>query len=165
MAFELSSDITTATISFQITMNGSDAVVQIPIGFDDELKRNYVLHICMAPFVGAVQSEFELTFFISIYDEKMDAFLAPLWCGKELRNFIPEAPHIARIRIALLTAIEAMISKLSPQHVRVFTYQANLPKKALRKFNLIATLFHHKGYRCGEGDPYHGRRIWMFEKK
>jgi hypothetical protein len=165
MAFELSPDISTDTISFQITMDGTDALVQIPVGFDAEQCLNYTLWVVFSPSVGDFFGEFELTFYVLEWCEDTDRDPRHIWDGLAMRQVTSDSLHLERIAMALHVAVSALIKKLSPQRVHMSTLTPHLPRKALRKFNMIATLFRQNGYRSGKGDSYHGRHIWMIVKQ
>ena len=165
MAFELSKDVSTDRLSLQITQNGSDAVAQIPLGFDADLARNYSLMVTFSPAVGDGPGEFELVFFIIEFDEMGGNVLQEISDGRAMRAVTQDRQHLDMIGIALLTAVDALITKISPRRIHMSTMTPHLPNKALRKFNMIATLFSQKGYRSGKGNAYHGRHIWMIEKQ
>lgn len=164
MSFELSSDLLDGEFAFQFTAVGSDFVIQMPIGFNSAEERVFSLFVALSPPAGAVVGEFELVFCLIDTDEKTGEELGRIWDGLHARRILTEHTHRALVLSAILATVHFLIDQISPVRVHMITHSPDLPDKALRKFNRIATLFGQNGYRSGQCDRYHGQRLWIMEK-
>lgn len=164
MSFELSPDLLDGELAFQFSEIGSDFVVQIPIGFDQDDERVFSLFVALSPPVGAIEGEFELIFCLIDTDERSGEEIGRIWDGLHTRRVVAEPEHRTLILDAAFVAIVFLIEQISPSIVHMVTHTPDLPEKALLKFNRIATLFSQNGYRSGQCDRYHGQRIWIMHR-
>lgn len=151
------------TLEISVTTNGSSFVAQLPIGYDDETEFRYSALVAMESLIGYGGDTKELVFCLVEYDPETDA-LFEIWDGRETRFKIRDEQHRNAVMSAILQMTQALIDDVKPRVVSMVTHSANLPEKALTKYNRIAAIFHDAGYKAGKTDVWHGRHTWMMER-
>ena len=145
---------------FEIFTNGSDAVVQTTIGYDDITENTYSVFVTLSPQGGG---DLELAFCL-IESDVDEASEHTYWDGSQTRALIPLSADRARIVAAICTAVKILINRVSPPVVYHSTHAADLPDEALKKHLAVNGVFANHGYLVEEGEVHHGRRLWIMER-
>ena len=68
-----------------------------------------------------------------------------------------------RIRVmgAVCAAVGCLIDVAEPLGIKMQTHTADLPLKALMKYDRVSTVFTDRGYEGGKTEHYHG--LWFYE--
>ncbi len=162
MAFHLFWDDETS-IEFELAQNGTEGVVTTQFGYDDITDDTYSLMVSLSPPAGAAPGEFEIVFCIIQYDHDEECSYQ-LWDGQQTRNHFPDGEHRAACLWGVLECAKILIDQHSPQIVSMHAYTPDLPSKALRKYNAVASVFSEAGFTVGQPDPFHGRQMWLMER-
>ena len=144
-----------------VTPKNREAIAIIPIGYDDETDIDFKMLVTLSPIPGYGEDGYELAFAIIEIEDGCETLR---WNGLDTRRAIPDPGHRSLIRAALGLAVQRLIDDTKPSIISMFTYEADLPPAALRKFHDVGLIIKAAGYRGGRADPYHGRHVWMFER-
>lgn len=141
-----------------------EAVVTIPIGYDDTTLCVFSLVVALATFPGASVGMYEQVFYIQEFDPDTDHF-HEFWDGRDTQRVVSDRHHRGLVLDALRDATEHLIQLVNPRVVTFMTHGDDLPAKALAKYEMLADTYRHAGYSAVEGERFHGRRIWMAERE
>jgi hypothetical protein len=142
---------------------GSDRIVRVGIGFDDETEVTYSAVVAFSPIPGYGDGCYELTFAL-VESSGPDTDICWNYDGLATKGKIPAPADRKLVLAAVLIAVQALIDDVNPAVVEMVTHTPDLPQKALGKFNRIAALFGDRGYMAGKADEWHGRHIWMMKR-
>ena len=146
---------------FDVLNSGNSYFVQVLVGYDDLEDITYCLHITLDEMIGGAGQE--LQFYILEYDGSAENNFN-YFSAKDLALKIPSQDRVL-IRACLLRGIEELIMVDLPERVFLCTFDADAPRKADRKFVLIADVFEAKGYEVKTADPYYGQRVWWMNRR
>ena len=142
--------------------NGTELLVSLPIGYDDETGDAYNIVNTLSPYPGHSPDGFEQAFFISEKPADVDGVYS-IYDGLDSKNKLGGVIERAKILKAILTTTEFLIDTVKPKMVAMSTMRP-LPEKALRKYRLVLGVYEAKGYETGETDPYNGLRFFAAVK-
>ncbi|WP_146173366.1 hypothetical protein [Sphingomonas faeni] len=148
-----------------ILRGNEEFLARVPVGFDDDTGAVYSVFAALSPLIGyADVPGYECVF--SIIEASHDeAHMRDCWDGLETEPLIPDSEHRGHILNLICMVVGRLVDAAQPGIVSMTTHSPNLPEKALLKFNQICTVFHEKGYTVWLSDSYHGRYVWMMERK
>lgn len=144
-----------------VERNGSSHLVLIPIGYDLDDDKSYLLMVTFDVLPGGL---YELAFGIVEHDGEHDSDYT-YWDGLELRAKIPSADDRAKILSVLLAVSRYLIDIVKPDEAIMCTHVAGLPKKALRKFEEVCSIIRTCGYDIADYDEYHGQVVWRMVRR
>lgn len=150
-------------VEADVFQGDGEAIVTIPIGYDDETHCVYSAVIALSPIIGAPNGSYEQVFYLLEYDPDSSTS-HEYWDGESTRHFISKKDDRHSVLEAICTATDHLIQLVRPRIVSFMTHTQNLPDRALRKYETVASVYRRAGYDAREGEPYHGRRIWMAER-
>jgi len=137
--------------------NGSEKLVIVGIGYDDQEPLNYTLVAGFSPMAGG-----DMEYFFHVVEANEETGEAyPHYSGKDTR-FLKGDDRQAVLE-ALLAATRCLLDSRLPKRVFRITYDENPPDKALGKHYLVAQVFEEYGYKVTIADPWHGHRAWWME--
>lgn len=151
-------------LPLNILRGNEEFIVRIPVGFDDDTGAVYSAFVAFSPLAGHADIPgYECVF--SVIEASHDQeHVRNCWDGLETQPLIPKPEDRTMVLNAICMAISVLIDEANAGIVSMTTHSPDLPKKALRKFNRICTVFSDKGYEAGKSDSYHGRHIWMMQR-
>lgn len=158
MPFVFSLEFDTKT-ELDIISKNSEHLARFPIGYDDETDLVYSGLVIFSPLPGG---NTELVFAI-VSSDALGIEITNYYDGKLTRPIITSSITRRLIVDAFFAAIECLIDEYRPEIISMVTYTADLPQKALEKFERISGLFRKRGYNAGRADKWHGRFIWMMK--
>lgn len=141
-----------------------ETLVQIPVGYDGQTGVTFSVLVALSPLPGHFPEGFELTFCVVEADPD-DDYITERWDGSETRRAISDPDHRSLVLAAILAGVRTLVEEVRPPLVTMTTYRDNLPDRALTKYHTIASILEEFGYRVGRTDPYHGRHIWMMDRR
>jgi hypothetical protein len=125
--------------------------------------RQVSLATVLATCPGYPPDYFELSFSVTLEDGD-DGDTLSFWDGLATKPIISTVADRSQVLSVLMDTISLLVDEMRPRELHVCTHTADLPQKALRKFNRIAAHCGELGFRGGRTDPYHGRFIWMLAR-
>ena len=133
-------------------------VIVRPIGYDGAIDSAYFLEVILdvSPGLGA-----EFSFCVTEHDANGDE--RRFWRSRDLANVIPRGARPSIVtELGWLCFAIAMIAK--PPEFSMFTFEADLPDKALKKYKIMCGQFESAGYNI-TSEEYHGRKIWRMVRQ
>ena len=153
--------------SFESIGLGSDDdhLVRIPLGYDDETNNVYSALVAFSTLPGQAHiGGFELT--ATVVETALDgSHISDKFDGQETRNVFVAAEDRAKVRMAFQAATAHLFDVVKPQSVSMYTFVAHLPRKALEKFNQLASIALEKGYAVTRGKPWNGYHSWQMTRE
>lgn len=151
-------------VPVSVLRRDDEFIVQVQIGYDDAAQRVYSLFVTLAPLMGyADVPGYELVF--AVLDASIGGTdIIDHHDGATTRSFLADPLDRARVLALLVQATQLLIDEARPNHVNMVTHSADLPNKALMKFQRLCALFGRNGFTAGKGNSYHGRHIWMMTR-
>ena len=143
-------------------LQGNDEyIVNVEIGFDDEVGTVYNAFVVLAPRPGMLDLRvFDLGF--SIVEAQPDgSHIDTWWDGSRSRAVIVDPEDRIRVMGAVCAAVGCLINVAEPLGIKMQTHTADLPLKALMKYDRVSTVFTDRGYEGGKTEHYHG--LWFYE--
>lgn len=138
---------------------GSSYLVVINIGYDPVIDHTYSIIVGLEGAVGG-----GMEYFFSILDaDNRNNTEIELHSGLETTILFSKEQRIAVLK-AVLDATKVLLNQVNPDRVSWFTWDADLPEKALAKYLQVADIFEMCGYRVHTSDAYHGRYAWWAER-
>lgn len=150
-------------ISIDVLIGGGEILCRHPIGYDDDTDDVISVLCALVPRAGGADGEFELMIVVTRASRFDDDDVTEYWDGDETRTLIVESSQRKLVLNVVLACVEALIDCCNPDIVALTTHVADLPPKALAKYQRVRDLFAVKGYQAAQGDPYHGQHIWMMQ--
>ncbi|APT31951.1 hypothetical protein MCBMB27_02660 [Methylobacterium phyllosphaerae] len=147
-------------LNVEIFKRGDASLSVLPIGYNDDLGTVYSMAVGFEPLPGG---DTEFFFHVVEAHPEMDEEHI-YWSGRETR-FISDPEDRKAILAAMLYLTQGLLRSSQPETVRWFTHDEDPPDKALVKHFLIANVFDVNGYSVITPDPYHGRRVWLAERR
>lgn len=136
-------------------------IATFSIGHDDETGDVVTGMVILCPLPGYANGErFELVFRV-VVSSADQSDIRDCHDGLATKALLKTPLERFMVLGAVCLAAGELIDGLRPSAVEMVTFTANLPPRAIEKFNLIASLFAARGYDISRPDPYHGRYIWM----
>lgn len=145
----------------RIHKNDFEILATVPIGHDPENGHLYSAHVSLIrlePFEGPNKSE--LLFDIVETNDDGPQFIDN---GLETKHFLVDQDRTAVLEV-ICEVTANIVSQRQPDAIVMTTSQSNLPVKALNKYRDVSEAIRSVGYEGGEGNSFHGQRIWMFVK-
>lgn len=152
-------------VPIMVLEGNNEFLARMPVGFDDATGAVYSVFAALSPLIGYADVPGYECIFSVIEASHDEQHIRECWDGLETQALISDGQHRAVIRNVICMAVDRLVDAAQPGIVSMTTHSSNLPSKALRKFNQICTVFSQKGYKVGRADSYHGRFIWMMERK
>lgn len=147
--------------TLNILKGNGEFVVRVPIGIDPERASVYSLLVAISPMAGYADIPgYELIFSIveaAVDDPDLNTF----WDGADTKHFLPDRQDRRTVRGILLVAAATLIDEAQPKLISMSTHTANLPERALDKFNELCAVFAAKGFKAGKANTWYGRHMWM----
>lgn len=139
-----------------------DRVMRAALGYDDECGTTYSAVVALTEEAGfAGLDRYELAFNI-VRSRSDGSHLSTWWDGLRSRGVICRSEHRRLAMGVILAMIEELVDVLKPRELVWTTHEANLPDKALAKYEAIGHGLRERGFEGGRTDPYHGRWCWQF---
>jgi hypothetical protein len=154
-------------------INASDdsRVVEFILGFDvqnDVIQKDIivVMSVLLAPtdredtlelcFGIRLKTEDETTLYASDLDYSVEG----------ATKYIPSA-YKDQVLMLICEAVTLLVSTTMPSYITMETFYANLPPKALKKYDIIGAKIVVCGYMVGDQfrNPDDGINYWLFEKR
>jgi hypothetical protein len=160
MAFIPEDDLGQISQSFLVTggPNQLPYTIDRPLGYDPDTERAYFLTLILDELPGG---GVEFSFCIEERDG-VSGTSHRYWEGRDLAHIIPRQIRALIVReLAFLGA--TMIGNAQPEAFGMFTVEADLPQKALKKYNELCLYFEAGGYNISS-EQYHGRWVWSMIK-
>lgn len=143
----------------EVFRRGSAYLVVVNIGYDQEIDHTYSV---MVGLDGAPVGGLEL--FFSIIDaDNGNNTSTELFSGLDTLALLTKDQREAVLKTAL-DATKSLLNQVNPERVSWFTWDANLPHKAMVKYLRLARMFQMCGYEVHTGDVYNGRHAWWAER-
>jgi hypothetical protein len=151
-------------IPIVVLKGNNEFIVRAPVGFEDSTGVVYSALVAFSPLIGYADIPGYECVFSIIEAQPDESHIRDCWDGLETKPLIPDTEHRNLIRGTIGLAVTHLIDEACPGLVSMTTHSANLPPKALRKFNELCRVFRGKGYIAGRADSWNGRYTWMMEK-
>lgn len=147
--------------TLNILKGNGEFVVRVPVGFDPECGNVFSLLVAISPLAGYADIPgYELIF--GIVEAAVDGSdLNVSWDGAETKHFLADRRNRQAIRGILHVAVATLIDEAKPKLISMTTHTADLPERALGKFNELCAVFAAKGFKADKADTWHGRHMWM----
>ena len=140
-------------------VGNNEAVATFKIGYDDISELIYSVVVALSPSpLGD-----EIVFFVTAA-EADQSFVHNYYDGLETKNFLKNEDERRMVRAFTCKTVGFVIDRLKPITACMTTHTADLPEKALTKFDSIIAEFIGRGYLCRESEPYQGRLMWFFDR-
>lgn len=138
--------------------DGNAFLVVINFGYNSETKTTFSVMIGLSPLPGG-----DMEHFFCIIANNADNSKEEYFSGLQTKGLFP--PDARKLVLEMvLSATQSLISTAQCSSIRMFTHDADMPKKALIKHTMIAKVIETCGYAINKPDPYHGRHIWWAER-
>lgn len=141
--------------------NDHEHLARVHIGTDDETGCIYSILVAIKEVVWE-PTHSEIMFFVVRYpadgsrpEEIMD--------GAETQSFL-HGNDRRRCRDLICRLVAMLLEDVTSDVLVMNTVRTHLPEKALAKYHAIQHIMLQAGFVGGEVDPYHGARMWMFER-
>lgn len=143
----------------EVFARGGAYLIIVNVGYDTVIDHTYSLTVGLEPApVGGMEC------FFSIDDaDNASNTQNSLYSGLETKNLFTKSQR-ATILKAVLYATKSLLNQVNPERVSWFTWDPNLPGKAMSKYLQLAHTFEMCGYEVHVGDAYHGRHAWWAER-
>lgn len=147
-------------VTYATVLEGyGEHICRIPIGYDDTTGSVYSAAAALSPLPGMGPRFFEFVFWIQ--EIGIDNSEPYRYFDGLRTRFIESSKDRRLVLEAILAATDSLIDTVRPAVVTMYTYEKDLPEKALRKYELIAEQLRNKGYSGGRSDSYHGQQAWQ----
>ncbi|HRK24900.1 MAG TPA: hypothetical protein PLQ11_08095 [Beijerinckiaceae bacterium] len=143
-----------------ISGNG-EFIVRVPFAFDDETGDVYSIVGDFAVFPGGGELEFEFGFKVIRASPEFEQIDEIFWDGQATMPFLSDRGHRAMVLGELFEILRFLIVKIRPQRLVMMTHTANLPKRALVKFQKLVAVMREEGLDARKTDSWNGRHIWI----
>lgn len=143
----------------EVFRRGSAYLVVLNIGYDADIDHTYSLIVGLEPAPSG-----GMEFFFSILDaDNSTNTEAELYSGLHTTHLFTAGQRSAILK-AMLDATKSLLNQVNSERVSWFTWDTNLPPKAMAKYLRLARTFEMCGYEVHTGDAYHGRHVWWAER-
>jgi hypothetical protein len=151
------------TMSFLVVARESahETEVRVPIGHDPDSELRYSLIVAFYTLPeedygeGAMEVSFEI---VAIGAGQPIYFLN----GIETKAFLVTAEIRAQVLEIVAFTVREVLQRRKPLSVHMATKNPGTPRKALVKYQTIASAIRQAGFKGGKVDPYEGIDNWMF---
>lgn len=133
-------------------------VWQLAVGYDDESESTTSLLVTLALLPGGM---YDFAFAV-VEADSVDTY--QYWDGLETKTKIPNKDDRKTILVLICRAVVALVRQSKADRILCSTHSADLPSKALQKFEPIMDTFRQCDYNPVEQEPMHGRRAWIIER-
>lgn len=120
----------------------------------------YFLTVVLSPLPTG---DDEISFFVVCVDENGDE-LTKYFSGNELPAYVTRA-HRAHVLELLMRAVAVLIETKRSETIFMATFDANLPKKALKKYHRVNAVLKGLGYTVKAKPVVNGYRAWVAVRK
>lgn len=120
----------------------------------------YILTVVLSPLPTVHD---ELSFFLSCVDKSGNE-IEKYFNGNELPVHITKA-HRAHLLELLMRTVARLIETKRSKAVFMATFDANLPRKALKKYHLVNAVLRGLGYTVKAKPVVNGYRAWVAVRK
>lgn len=140
--------------------NEAENLARVCIGHDDETGTIYSVFVSLN--VRAVdRAQREITFMVveSPPDEQDN------WCndGLQTKRFL--APEHRKTALACICSVlQAMVEQTDAEVLYMMTVTPNLPKNALKKYEIICDSMRAIGFQAGRDSSYYGTEVWLMKR-
>jgi len=142
-------------IDAEVFRRGSDLLVVVNVGYDDEKGAIYSLVLGLSPMAGGGALELFFHIVEAFEDGRREEIY---WSGKDT-HFISK-PDRVEILMILVALTAKLLETETPEAVMMITHDGDMPSKAMKKHTLIARVFKEHGYQVRRFDGYHGKVTW-----
>lgn len=142
--------------------NGEQYWAITRIGEADEPERTYSVACSLTPMPAAALGTLEFSFTI-IEMDVATGHEHSFWNGADTKHFLTPADRNS-VGGIILDSIDELVAAALPDHIFMQACNANLPAKALHKYERILETFVKLGYGIEEQPEYHGRKSWWMER-
>lgn len=132
------------------------------IGMDDKSGATYNAVASLCPDFGYAPTRKQLTF--EIVESEQGMTPTDYNDGRQTKRFLV-GEHRALALACVSIASRALVTDVQPKVIAMVTAQANMPKKALAKYDKLCMSIAPLGYSWGRANSYHGSHMWIMEKK
>ncbi|MGU3540998.1 hypothetical protein [Methylobacterium sp. A54F] len=151
--------VTRGGFRLQVFRAGASGIAIINIGHDDAEPLNYSAVVGLDVLAGGMS---ELFFHIVEADGETGGE-HEFWSGKDT-GFIADPVDRETILASVLTGLRSLLSTVEPEEFVWFTYDEDLPKKALLKFRAIRQAIKRSGYTVTSTRLRDKRRAWSAKR-
>lgn len=143
----------------EVFRRGNAYLVVLNIGYDKVIDHTYSLIVGLEPAIGG-----GMEYFFSIIDaDNRNNTEEAIYTGLGTSDIFTKDQRLQTLK-ALLDATKYLLNQVNPDRVTWFTWDANLPTKAMAKYLQVAHIFEMCGYVVRTSDAYHGRHTWWAER-
>lgn len=137
----------------------SDAVLTVDIGDDGDKRSTYSLWVSLSPMPGGIPGEMQFAFWIAAYDWDTAKFYK-YWDARDTKGFLIQE-HREVVLFLVCQGLGQLCRTRKPRSIFIQTYDADLPPKALIKYERILEAASAAGYVVAQLEPYHGHLAWL----
>ena len=153
-----------AQITISMFVAPGEWITVTNFGYDSDCNISYSLHNSLCTIPGQPDDVLEQAFSVIEYDEETDSEYS-FFDGVSTKRFLPDPMHRRAVVDALCATTRLLIDKAKPRIITGTTHTPNLPEKAREKFRRLLEVYDRCGYQAGVADSYHGRHIYMAERR
>jgi hypothetical protein len=139
-------------------------IVDFALGYDLDSSLVILMSVMLIPDESGA---FELCFGIRKRNvENALEVSPPDYRSETAKQFVPRT-ETENVRSAILSTIEALVKAVKPEDIIMETFHANLPPRAMKKYDLICEILAKNFYRLTDQfrDGTDGKDYWSFSRK
>lgn len=146
-------------LDFDTARLGSSCNIRTRVGHDATGNINYFLMLTL-DFHPTQGLEFAFNIIEAFADGRPEHVI---WESAVMAE-LAEKEDRHRIRQLLFRLTVQLLRFVAPPRFCMTTYDADLPERALEKYNQLCEIFMHSGYNVRRTNPYHGRHAWFMDR-